>query len=53
MFPDQPEKPLNLAHIVPPRPVTSMNDTLFSHSVPSSGSPFITRSSDGAFGGCV
>ncbi|XP_027431787.1 dystrobrevin alpha isoform X2 [Zalophus californianus] len=42
MFPDQPEKPLNLAHIVPPRPVTSMNDTLFSHSVPS-GSPFITR----------
>ncbi|XP_062933182.1 dystrobrevin alpha isoform X2 [Cynocephalus volans] len=45
MFPDQPEKPLNLAHIVPPRPVTSMNDTLFSHSVPSSGSPFITKSS--------
>ncbi|XP_014636819.1 PREDICTED: dystrobrevin alpha isoform X15 [Ceratotherium simum simum] len=45
MFPDQPEKPLNLAHIVPPRPVTSMNDTMFSHSVPSSGSPFITRSS--------
>ncbi|XP_044099120.1 dystrobrevin alpha isoform X6 [Neovison vison] len=46
MFPDQPEKPLNLAHIVdtwPPRPVTSMNDSLFSHSVPSSGSPFITR----------
>ncbi|XP_006889231.1 PREDICTED: dystrobrevin alpha isoform X1 [Elephantulus edwardii] len=43
MFPDQPEKPLNLAHIVPPRPVTSMNDTLFSHSVPSTGSPFITR----------
>ncbi|XP_036274261.1 dystrobrevin alpha isoform X4 [Pipistrellus kuhlii] len=45
MFPDQPEKPLNLAHIVPPRPVTSMNDTLFSHSVPSSGSPFVTRRS--------
>ncbi|XP_059751334.1 dystrobrevin alpha isoform X6 [Balaenoptera ricei] len=43
MFPDQPEKPLNLAHIVPPRPVTSMNDSMFSHSVPSSGSPFITR----------
>ncbi|XP_018418471.1 PREDICTED: dystrobrevin alpha isoform X3 [Nanorana parkeri] len=39
MFPDQPEKPLNLAHIVPPRPVTSMNDTIFSHSVPS-GSHF-------------
>ncbi|XP_007455239.1 PREDICTED: dystrobrevin alpha isoform X2 [Lipotes vexillifer] len=48
MFPDQPEKPLNLAHIVdtwPPRPVTSLNDSMFSHSVPSSGSPFITRSS--------
>ncbi|KAM3840430.1 dystrobrevin alpha isoform 1-T1 [Vipera latastei] len=44
MFPDQPEKPLNLAHIVPPRPVTSMNDTLFSHSVPS-GSPFTNSSS--------
>ncbi|XP_058276154.1 dystrobrevin alpha isoform X6 [Hirundo rustica] len=44
MFPDQPEKPLNLAHIVPPRPVTSMSDTLFSHSVPS-GSPFANRSS--------
>ncbi|XP_058276180.1 dystrobrevin alpha isoform X19 [Hirundo rustica] len=43
MFPDQPEKPLNLAHIVPPRPVTSMSDTLFSHSVPS-GSPFANRS---------
>ncbi|XP_069813741.1 dystrobrevin alpha isoform X24 [Dendropsophus ebraccatus] len=42
MFPDQPEKPLNLAHIVPPRPVTSMNDTLFSHSVPS-GSPFTNK----------
>ncbi|XP_074843311.1 dystrobrevin alpha isoform X7 [Carettochelys insculpta] len=44
MFPDQPEKPLNLAHIVPPRPVTSMNDTLFSHSVPS-GNAFTNRSS--------
>ncbi|XP_034618765.1 dystrobrevin alpha isoform X17 [Trachemys scripta elegans] len=43
MFPDQPEKPLNLAHIVPPRPVTSMNDTLFSHSVPS-GNTFTNRS---------
>ncbi|XP_030408892.1 dystrobrevin alpha isoform X12 [Gopherus flavomarginatus] len=43
MFPDQPEKPLNLAHIVPPRPVTSMNDMLFSHSVPS-GNTFTNRS---------
>ncbi|KAM4704660.1 dystrobrevin alpha isoform 5-T5 [Rhinophrynus dorsalis] len=42
MFPEQPEKPLNLAHIVPPRPVTSMNDTIFSHSVPS-GSPFTNK----------
>nr|XP_033789621.1 dystrobrevin alpha isoform X3 [Geotrypetes seraphini] len=45
MFPDQPEKPLNLAHIVPPRPATSMNDTIFSHSVPSSGSHFTNKSS--------
>ncbi|KAG8442086.1 hypothetical protein GDO86_011033 [Hymenochirus boettgeri] len=43
MFPDQTEKPLNLAHVVPPRPVTSLNDTLFSHSVPSSGSPFANK----------
>ncbi|KAM9308362.1 dystrobrevin alpha [Gastrophryne carolinensis] len=42
MFPDQPEKPLNLAHIVPPRPVTSMNETIFSHSVPS-GSHFTNK----------
>ncbi|XP_029447077.1 dystrobrevin alpha isoform X3 [Rhinatrema bivittatum] len=45
IFPDQPEKPLNLAHIVPPRPATSMNDTIFSHSVPASGSPFTNKSS--------
>ncbi|XP_029447086.1 dystrobrevin alpha isoform X12 [Rhinatrema bivittatum] len=44
IFPDQPEKPLNLAHIVPPRPATSMNDTIFSHSVPASGSPFTNKS---------
>uniref|UniRef100_W5MGC6 Dystrobrevin, alpha n=1 Tax=Lepisosteus oculatus TaxID=7918 RepID=W5MGC6_LEPOC len=47
MFPDQPEKPLNLAHIVntkPPRPVNSMNDSMFSHSVPTSGSPFTSKS---------
>uniref|UniRef100_A0A8C9VGC4 Dystrobrevin n=1 Tax=Scleropages formosus TaxID=113540 RepID=A0A8C9VGC4_SCLFO len=43
MFPDQPEKPLNLAHIVPPRPVNSMNDSMFSHSVPTSGSPFSNK----------
>ncbi|XP_041102004.1 dystrobrevin alpha-like isoform X28 [Polyodon spathula] len=44
MFPDQPEKPLNLAHIVPPRPANSMNDTIFSHSVPNSGSPHTNKS---------
>ncbi|XP_048867346.1 dystrobrevin alpha isoform X10 [Brienomyrus brachyistius] len=47
MFPDQPEKPLNLAHVVdtwPPRPVNSMNDSMFSHSVPNSGSPFTNKS---------
>nr|XP_036852306.1 dystrobrevin alpha isoform X7 [Manis javanica] len=47
MFPDQPEKPLNLAHIVdtwPPRPATGVSDALFSHSVPASGSPFVARS---------
>ncbi|XP_051785059.1 dystrobrevin alpha isoform X3 [Erpetoichthys calabaricus] len=46
MFPDQPEKPLNLAHIVPPRPVNSLNDTMFSHSVPTSGSPFTNKRSE-------
>nr|XP_023699139.1 dystrobrevin alpha isoform X15 [Paramormyrops kingsleyae] len=39
-----PEKPLNLAHVVPPRPVNSMNDSMFSHSVPTSGSPFTSKS---------
>ncbi|XP_041103594.1 dystrobrevin alpha isoform X3 [Polyodon spathula] len=51
MFPDQPEKPLNLAHIVdtwPPRPANSMNDTMFSHSVPNSGSPYTNKRSAGA-----
>ncbi|XP_067835997.1 dystrobrevin alpha isoform X12 [Heptranchias perlo] len=44
MFPDQPEKPLNLAHIVPPRPPPNMNDTMFSHSVITSGSPSPNKS---------
>ncbi|XP_072323928.1 dystrobrevin alpha isoform X11 [Scyliorhinus torazame] len=39
VFPDQPEKPLNLAHIVPSRPPPNMNDSMFSHSVITSGSP--------------
>ncbi|XP_051879072.1 dystrobrevin alpha isoform X6 [Pristis pectinata] len=44
MYPDQPEKPLNLAHIVPSRPPPNMNDTMFSHSVITSGSPSPNKS---------
>ncbi|XP_041752270.1 dystrobrevin alpha isoform X5 [Coregonus clupeaformis] len=43
MFPDMPEKPLNLAHIVdtwPPRPMNSTNDFMLSHSMPTSGNPY-------------
>ncbi|XP_048385002.1 dystrobrevin alpha isoform X9 [Stegostoma tigrinum] len=39
VYPEQPEKPLNLAHIVPSRPPPNMNDTMFSHTVITSGSP--------------
>ncbi|XP_038607120.1 dystrobrevin beta isoform X5 [Tachyglossus aculeatus] len=42
VFPEQPEKPLDLAHIVPPRPLTNMNDTLVSRI--SSGVPTPTKS---------
>ncbi|XP_074066047.1 dystrobrevin beta isoform X8 [Macrotis lagotis] len=42
VFPEQPEKPLDLAHIVPPRPPTNMNDTMVSHM--SSGVPTPTKS---------
>ncbi|XP_031212237.1 dystrobrevin beta isoform X5 [Mastomys coucha] len=42
VFPEQPEKPLDLAHIVPPRPLTNMNDTVLSHM--SSGVPTPTKS---------
>ncbi|XP_048660666.1 dystrobrevin beta isoform X11 [Marmota marmota marmota] len=42
VFPEQPEKPLDLAHIVPPRPLTNMNDTMVSHM--SSGVPTPTKS---------
>ncbi|XP_038250772.1 dystrobrevin beta isoform X8 [Dermochelys coriacea] len=42
VFPEQPEKPLDLAHIVPPRPLTNMNDTLVTHM--SSGAPTPTKS---------
>ncbi|XP_069777673.1 dystrobrevin alpha isoform X4 [Narcine bancroftii] len=43
IYPDQPEKPLNLAHIVPSR-TPNMNDTMFSHSVITSGSPSPNKS---------
>ncbi|XP_051699116.1 dystrobrevin beta isoform X5 [Oryctolagus cuniculus] len=43
VFPEQPEKPLDLAHIVPPRPLTNMNDTVVSHT--SSGVPTPTKRS--------
>ncbi|XP_075779329.1 dystrobrevin beta isoform X4 [Pelodiscus sinensis] len=42
VFPELPEKPLDLAHIVPPRPLTNMNDTLVTHM--SSGAPTPTKS---------
>ncbi|KAK2822497.1 hypothetical protein Q5P01_022562 [Channa striata] len=46
MFPEMPEKPLNLAHIVPPRPVNITNDYSFSHSMPTSGNPYSTKNKD-------
>ncbi|TRY90226.1 hypothetical protein DNTS_005831, partial [Danionella cerebrum] len=43
MFSETPEKPLNLSHIVPPRPVTSGNEYALSHSMPSSGNPYSSK----------
>ncbi|XP_029308737.1 dystrobrevin alpha isoform X3 [Cottoperca gobio] len=46
MFPEMPDKPLNLAHIVdtwPPRPVNITNDYSLSHSMPTSGNPYSTK----------
>ncbi|KAM7400503.1 hypothetical protein PAMA_004948 [Pampus argenteus] len=43
MFPEMPEKPLNLAHIVPPRPVNITNEYSLSHSMPTSGNPYSTK----------
>ncbi|KAK3551462.1 hypothetical protein QTP70_017409 [Hemibagrus guttatus] len=40
MFSDVPEKPLNLAHAVPPRPVNSVNEYTLSHTMPSTNKPF-------------
>uniref|UniRef100_A0A3B4XDM0 Dystrobrevin n=1 Tax=Seriola lalandi dorsalis TaxID=1841481 RepID=A0A3B4XDM0_SERLL len=45
LFLEMPEKPLNLAHIVPPRPVNITNDYSLSHSMPTSGNPYSTKNS--------
>ncbi|XP_072419289.1 dystrobrevin, beta a isoform X10 [Chiloscyllium punctatum] len=45
IYPEMPEKPLDLAHIVPQqRSLPNMNDTVVSHSVLSSGAPTPTKS---------
>ncbi|TRZ10447.1 hypothetical protein HGM15179_016657, partial [Zosterops borbonicus] len=41
LFPEQPERPLDLAHIVPPRPVSNMNEAMVTHI--SSGAPTPTK----------
>nr|XP_057923748.1 dystrobrevin alpha isoform X6 [Doryrhamphus excisus] len=43
MFPEMPEKPLNLAHIVPPRPMNAPSEYSFSNSMPTSGNPYSTK----------
>ncbi|KAF7666276.1 hypothetical protein LDENG_00113670 [Lucifuga dentata] len=43
MFPEMPEESLNLAHIVPPRPVNITNEYALSHSMPTSGNPYSTK----------
>ncbi|MCJ8728462.1 hypothetical protein PDJAM_G00004680 [Pangasius djambal] len=40
MVSDVPEKPLNLAHVVPPRPANSGNEYTLSHTMPSTHKPF-------------
>uniref|UniRef100_A0A8C1K5E2 Dystrobrevin n=1 Tax=Cyprinus carpio TaxID=7962 RepID=A0A8C1K5E2_CYPCA len=42
-FSEASEKPLNLTHVVPPRPVTSGNEYILSHSMPSSGNPYSSK----------
>ncbi|XP_039201997.1 dystrobrevin beta isoform X2 [Crotalus tigris] len=41
VYPEQPEKPLDLAHIVPSRPLVNMNDAMVTHM--SSGAPTPTK----------
>uniref|UniRef100_A0ABM5F8P1 Dystrobrevin n=1 Tax=Pogona vitticeps TaxID=103695 RepID=A0ABM5F8P1_9SAUR len=43
VYPEQPEKPLDLAHIVPSRPLANMNDAMVTHT--SSGAPTPTKRS--------
>lgn len=44
LFPEMTsEKPLNLAHVVPPRPVNMANEYALSHSMPTSGNPFSSK----------
>ncbi|XP_056148499.1 LOW QUALITY PROTEIN: dystrobrevin alpha [Lampris incognitus] len=43
MLCEMPEKPLNLAHIVPPRPVNMTSEYALSHSMPTSGNPYSTK----------
>ncbi|KAM3604279.1 uncharacterized protein V6R79_008795 [Siganus canaliculatus] len=43
LYSEMPEKPLNLAHVVPPRPVNITNDYSLSHSMPTSGNPYSTK----------
>lgn len=40
VFPDTPDTPLNLAHIVPPRPLNLSSDFSLCHSMPTSGNPY-------------
>ncbi|XP_062824913.1 dystrobrevin beta isoform X3 [Anolis carolinensis] len=42
VYPEEPEKPLDLAHIVPSRPLGNMNDAMVTH-VSSSGAPTPTK----------
>ncbi|XP_044144817.1 dystrobrevin beta isoform X4 [Bufo gargarizans] len=41
VFPEHPEKPLDLSHIVPPHPLSNMNDAMVTHI--SSGAPTPTK----------
>ncbi|KAM3604280.1 uncharacterized protein V6R79_008795 [Siganus canaliculatus] len=46
LYSEMPEKPLNLAHVVPPRPVNITNDYSLSHSMPTSGNPYSTKNNN-------